>query len=187
MQILRSPSVKSSCTSMRENILFMQIMLALFTGKRKLIPEELPEEEDVKAVRSYCITEISRICWKVKKNGMGKDDYRQLSKTTLVRLMTFNARRGGELSKLKWADWEGVKDDRWKLRRDIEHLNDPVEKTLAARLKLCYVEGKKQKDKSNSLVTILLTSETMEAIDSLVQHRSEVGRADTNESLFARG
>ena len=118
---------------------------------------------------------------------MGKDDYRQLSKTTLVRLITFNARRGGELSKLKLADWEGVKDDRWKLRTDIEQLNDPVEKTLADRLKLCYVEGKKQKDKSNSLVTILFSSETMEAIDSFVQHRSEVGRADTNEYLFARG
>ena len=160
---------------------------AVYRKRKAYIPEELPEEEDVKAVRSYCITEISRICRKVKKNGMGKDDYRQLSKTTLVRVITFNVRRGGELSKLKLAYWEGVKNDRWKLRSNIEQLNDPVEKTLAARLKLCYVEGKKQKDKSNSLVTILFTSETMEAIDSLVQRRSEVGRADTNEYLFAKG
>ena len=160
---------------------------AVYRKRKAYIPEELPEEEDVKAVRSYYITEISRICRKVKKNGMGKDDYRQLSKTTLARLITFNVRRGGELSKLKLAYWEGVKNDRWKLRSNIEQLNDPVEKTLAARLKLCYVEGKKQKDKSNSLVTILFTSETMEAIDSLVQRRSEVGRADTNEYLFAKG
>ena len=160
---------------------------AVYRKRKAYIPEELPEEEDVKAVRSYYITEISRICRKVKKNGMGKDDYRQLSKTTLVRVITFNVRRGGELSKLKLAYWEGVKNDRWKLRSNIEQLNDPVEKTLAARLKLCYVEGKKQKDKSNSLVTILFTSETMEAIDSLVQRRSEVGRADTNEYLFAKG
>ena len=184
MQILRSPSVKSSCTSVRENILYAR---AVYRKRKAYIPEELPEEEDVKAVRSYYITEISRICRKVKKNGMGKDDYRQLSKTTLVRVITFNVRRGGELSKLKLAYWEGVKNDRWKLRSNIEQLNDPVEKTLAARLKLCYVEGKKQKDKSNSLVTILFTSETMEAIDSLVQRRSEVGRADTNEYLFAKG
>ena len=102
--------------------------------KRKAhVPEELPEEEDVKAVRSYCINEILKICRKVKENGVGKDDYRQLSKTTLVLLITFNARRGGEQSKLKLADWEGVKDDRWKRRTDIEQLNDPVEKTLAAR------------------------------------------------------
>ena len=37
---------------------------------------------------------------------MGKDDYRQLSKTTLVRLITFNARRGGEPSKLKFSGLE---------------------------------------------------------------------------------
>ena len=42
---------------------------------------------------------------------MERDDYRQLSKSTLVPLITFNARRGGELSKLKLANWEGVKDN----------------------------------------------------------------------------
>ena len=117
---------------------------AVYRKRKAYIPEELPEEEDVKAVRSYCINEILRICRKVKENGMGKDDYRQLSKTTLVRLITFNARRGREPSKLKLADWEGVRDDRWKRRTDIEQLNDPAEKNLAARLKLCYVEGKKK-------------------------------------------
>ena len=160
---------------------------AVYRKRKAYIPEELPEEEDVKAVRSYWINEILRICRKVKKNGIGRDDYRQLSKTTLVRLITFNARRGGEPSKLKLADWEGVKDDRWKRRTDIEQLNDPVEKTLAGRLKLCYVKGKKKKDNSNSLMPILFTSETVEAIDSLVQYRSEVGIADTNQYLFARG
>ena len=158
----------------------------LYRKRKAYIPEEFPEEEDVKDVRSYCVNEILRICRKVKKNGMGKDDYRQLSKTNLVRLITFNARRGGEPSKLKLADWEGVKDDRWERRTDIEQLNDPVEKTLAARLKLYYVEDKKKKDNSNSLVPILLTSETVQAIDLLVQHRSEVGIADTIEYLFAR-
>ena len=85
---------------------------AVYRKRKAYVPEELPEEEDVKAVRSYCINKILRICRKVKENGMRKDDYRQLSKTTLVRLITFNARRGGEPSKLKLADWEGVKDDR---------------------------------------------------------------------------
>ena len=160
---------------------------AVYRKRKAYIPEELPEEEDVKAVRNYCINEILKICRKVNENGVGKDDYRQLSKTTLVRLITFNARRGREPSKLKLTDWEGVRDDRWKRRTDIEQLNDPAEKNLAARLKLCYVEGKKKKDNSNSPVPILFTSETAQAIDLLVQHRSQVGIADTNEYLFARG
>ena len=79
---------------------------AVYRKRKAYIPKELLEEEDVKAVRSYCINEISRICRKVKKNSMGKDDYRQLSKTTLVRLITFNARRGGEPSKLKFSGLE---------------------------------------------------------------------------------
>ena len=124
---------------------------AVYRKRKAYIPEELPEEEDVKAVRSYSINEILKICRKVKENDVGKDDYRQLSKTTLVRLITFNARRGGEPSKLKLADWEGVKDDRWKRRTDIEQLNDPAEKNLAARLKLCYVEGKKKKKITQTL------------------------------------
>ena len=42
-------------------------------------------------------------------------------------------------------------------------------------------------NRQNSLVQILFTSETVQAIDSLAQHRSQVGIADTNEYLFVRG
>ena len=48
-------------------------------------------------------------------------------------------------------------------------------------------KARKKKDNSNSPVPILFTSETAQAIDLLVQHRSQVGIADTNEYLFARG
>ena len=82
------------------------------TKRKAHIPEELSEKEDVKAVRSCCINEILRIYRKIKKSGMRRDDYWQLSKTTLVQLITSNARRGGEPSKLKLVDWEGVKDNK---------------------------------------------------------------------------
>ena len=72
-------------------------------------------------------------------------------------------------------DWEGVKDDRWKRRTDIEKLSDPVEVTLAKRLKLRYVEGKKKRAKGNALVPILFTKETVEAIDLLIEHRQDMG------------
>ena len=38
-----------------------------------------------------------------------------------------------------------VENDRWKRKEDLERLADPVERTLAERLKLCYIEGKKKK------------------------------------------
>ena len=79
----------------------------VYRNRQSYTSGELATKEDVIAVRSYCINEILKICRTVKTNSMGKDDDRQISITTLVRHITFNARRGGEPSKLKLADWEG--------------------------------------------------------------------------------
>lgn len=43
------------------------------------------------------------------------------------------------------AQWEGVEDDRWKRRFGIDPLDDVVEKKLAERMRLCYVEGGKER------------------------------------------
>ena len=59
--------------------------------------------------------------------------------------MTFNARRGGEPGKITLNDWKMAEEDRWKRESDLERLTDPVEKMLAKKNKLCYIEGKKKK------------------------------------------
>jgi len=50
-------------------------------------------------------------------------------------------------------------------------LDDPVEKILAERLEICYVEGKKKKGSSrkNNLVPILFTEECVSAINIIVK------------------
>lgn len=48
-------------------------------------------------MNSYCLYEISGIDNKLK-NGIGKVDYRQHSKTTLMQLTIFNVRHGGKPS-----------------------------------------------------------------------------------------
>ena len=68
-----------------------------------------------------------------------------MSKLVYVRLLTFNARRGGEPGKLLLEDWKMIESDRWKRESDIDRITDPVEKQLMQRLKLCYIEGKKKK------------------------------------------
>ena len=40
--------------------------------------------------------------------------------------LTYSAYDRGETSKLKLADLEGIKDNRWKQQADIEQLKDPV-------------------------------------------------------------
>lgn len=159
----------------------------MYKKRKAHVPEELPEEEDIKKVKIYCIEEISRLCTKIMKDGI-TEDHRQLARVTVVRLITFNARGVREPSKLQLVDWEGVKDDRWKRRTDIAKLSDPVEITLAKRLKLCYVEEKKKKDANGyALVPILFTAEAVTAINVLMKYRKEIGISQENQYVFARG
>ena len=136
----------------------MKLMLTLYTddytnfsSNAKVVyelrkgnaPEELPLESDLKQLREYCITEIERLTAKGSITKLG--DYTKLNKLCLSRVLTFNARRGGEPGKLTLHQWKSTLDDTWKRREDIERLTDPVEIQLASRLKLCYVPGKKKK------------------------------------------
>ena len=81
--------------------------------KKVYAPEELPQERDIKIFRKYILEQIVELTAKVKRNTHNIHDVRKLAKLTLARVLTFNAHRGGEVSKLKLRHWEGVKDDRY--------------------------------------------------------------------------
>ena len=81
--------------------------------KKAYAPEELPQERDIKIFRKYILEQIVELTAKVKRNTHNIHDVRKLAKLTLARVLTFNARRGGEVSKLKLRHWEGVEDDRY--------------------------------------------------------------------------
>ena len=95
----------------KEYSIYAKNAKVVYNKRKAYIPEELSEEEDMKKVQRYCIQEALRLCELIKKEGFTQEKYRQLAKVTLVRLITFNARRGGELPKLELRDWEGIKDD----------------------------------------------------------------------------
>ena len=114
---------------------------AVYEKRQGNAPEELPDECDVKEVRDFCVSEICRLS---ENNELTVEEHRSLSKFVYVRLLTFNARRGGEPAKLTLEDWKNVEKDVWKRKSDMEQLTDPVEMALAKRLKLCYVEGKRK-------------------------------------------
>ena len=114
---------------------------AVYENKKGNMPEELPTEEDLKKLRQYCISKMETLC---SVQSLDAARYALLSKLAYVRVLTFNARRGGEPSKLTKDDWKKVLDDTWKRKSDLEKLDDPIEIQLAKRLKLCYVEGKRK-------------------------------------------
>ena len=73
----------------------------------------MPQERDIKIFRKYILEQIVELTAKVKRNTHNVHDVRKLAKLTLARVLTFNARRGGEVSKLKLIHWERVEDDRY--------------------------------------------------------------------------
>ena len=138
--------------------------------------------------RDFCIKNIDSLTNEmVKPENVTGYNYRMLCKFCLARSLTFNARRGAECSKLTLDDWSGVLSGRWKSSRELELLTDPVEKALAQRLQVCYVEGKKKaKSAKSPLVLILFTEDVVKGINVLVHHRNSFVK-ESNKLVLATG
>ena len=54
------------------------------------------------------------------------------------------------------------------MKSDLEQLDDPVEETLANRMKLCYLERKKKVGGRGAIVPVLFSEEAVEAIRILI-------------------
>ena len=130
-------------------------------SKKANKPEEMLLEEDVKQFRDFVISGLQDF---EKKEELSSKELRKLMRLTIARLLTFNARRGAEVSKLTLDIWQGVSDGRWKRQSDIEKLEDPLERTLANKIQLCYLEGKrKAKGKKNTLVPYFQKKQSMQS------------------------
>ena len=114
--------------------------------KKGNAPEALPLEADVNLLREFCVREfrVREINNLINVEKLFQSDCVYLSKLIYARLLIFNGRRGREPGKLTLTDWTMVENDPWERKEDLERLVDPVERTLAERLKLCYIEGKKK-------------------------------------------
>ena len=73
------------------------------------------------------------------------------------------------------------------MKSDLEQLDDPVEETLANRMKLCYLERKKKVGGRGAIVPVLFSEEAVEAIRILIQHREYLGIHKWNNYIFASG
>jgi hypothetical protein len=139
--------------------------------------ELLPLAEDVTKLRDFCILQTESV---VQGKECDVEDYTSLSKITLTRLITFNARRGGEPGKLRVSEWPKIRNDELVHKEEIEKLPEE-EKLLAKRLKLGFVLGKGSKK-----VPILFPPETVKAIDFLLIQREKMISNAKNPFIFAR-
>ena len=117
------------------------------SSKQDKAPELLHLTGELRKRRLFLLTEINDLREatdkREEKNATATitaAEFSYLQKLCLVRIITFNAERGGEASKIKLEQW--MNSEKWKRHEDINSIEDPVESLLAQRLKLTYSKGK---------------------------------------------
>ena len=143
-------------------------------------PVNLPLTQDVQLLRDYTVDEI-------KKNT--GDNFKFISQTDFIllrdllvcRLTLFNARRGGEPSRLTIEEWSDAEKNVWHHRINSEEIKDPLDKTLLERYKLAYQPGK-----TGRLVPLLIIDDCWKGMRILVdpEVRTRIGVSKENAFVF---
>ncbi|XP_072042710.1 LOW QUALITY PROTEIN: uncharacterized protein [Amphiura filiformis] len=145
-------------------------------------PQTHPEEEDLQKVRSYTMKKISEL-GVLSSEVFDKHDFVELRDCLVSRLTLFNARRGGEPSRLKLKNWEEAHTGAWLDQRHVNNL-DPLDRALAKTLKIGYETGKG--GRHMQLVPVLFPQDCIVGLrriaDNNVRRQCEI--PDTNLYLF---
>ena len=146
-------------------------------------PELLPLTKDIEKLRKFLLYELSKMlkfCQESTKdrgNCLNRGQVSYLQKLVLIRIITFNARRGGEAAKLTIEQWKNCSD--WKRQEDVDSLEDPLEKLLATRFELIYSKGKRKKR-----IPTIFTPEVQDVIEILLESQRKINIPDNNVYLF---
>ena len=143
-----------------------------------LKPAALPSDDDLKILRDYTISQIRSF----------EDPYLHWSSNTFIalrnlllsRVLLFNARRGGEPSRLTISDWNSAKSNEW-LSSAAQQTASESDMSVIKNFKLAQLVGK------TSLVPLLIPEDCWKGIDFLTddEHRKQCGVSTTNIYVFA--
>ena len=139
----------------------------------------LPLTEDLVKVRDHMLKEMEKGSRVVLSNH-DYSTWRKLAQMTMSRLILFNKRRGGEVSRLLLKTYQDRPKWEETMNREILSSLQGLELALIKRLDLIEVPGKK-----NRKVPILVTQEAKTAMDVLAKTRDAVGIPERNPFFFA--
>ncbi|XP_059907777.1 uncharacterized protein LOC132457539 isoform X2 [Gadus macrocephalus] len=139
-------------------------------------PAKLPLTDDVTKFNKHLDKTVESATAALKKETTVQN-YSSLAKAALTKIVLFNRRRVGEVSKIKMKNF---------LER-IKETNTLDEVGLSEyEKKLChYFERVELKGKRGRKVAMLLTPEMVNALNIIIEKRKECGVPDQNEFLFA--
>jgi len=158
-----------------QNIVFADAKYEINKSRqeRLRLPDRLPEEDSLSQLRDHCLKVIKQMSAQVHGS-----DYIALRNATCCRITLYNARRGGEASRIQIDQWT----NRQKWFND-EQLNNVRNRELFEKMQVVYGTGK-----GNHLISIIIPHDCVEAMNSLVDrdNREASGILATNNFIFAR-
>lgn len=143
-------------------------------------PKKLPEEDDVQKIRDYILERMQNMADTFQ--FLDSSQYIQLRDMVVCRLTLFNARRGGEPSRLTLKEWSDADKGVWLDKKQLGYKADPLEQKLLGKYKLAYQSGKC----ISQMVPNLIPENTWNAINKLVdpQIRLAAGVHPENNYVF---
>ena len=185
---VRSPEGKSRVDEMEH---FMKLLRlhqnAVFGDAKYLInksrqerlrlPQRCPPEELLQELRTYTLQRINHLTDQ-PQSAIGNTEFVELRNLVCARLTLFNARRGGEPSRLRVDQWD--KRHQWLPRSAMNDL-DEAEMSLFKRMDIVYGTGK-----GNHLVSCMVPQDCIKAIEILATPdvRIQAGILKSNSFLF---
>ncbi|XP_077974938.1 uncharacterized protein LOC120330366 isoform X1 [Styela clava] len=126
------------------------------------LPSELPIENDVTQIRKYTLETMQREV-SDDLSLWGPEKFIVVRNLVISRLTLFNARRGGEPSRLLVRHWEEAKREQWIDKQRRSKAISPMDKFLMDNFKVIYHGGKG----ISHLVPALVPPDCVEALDAL--------------------
>lgn len=138
------------------------------------LPKRTPPTEPIERLRDFQIEDIQQLC----NSAMDEGNYVALRNHVCSRLTLFNARRGGEPSRMSTQQW--VTRDKWIDQEKLKNLT-AEEKKMFQEMDITFTSGK-----GNHLVDIIIPNECIPAMNILADNekRSQAGVSKTNTYLF---
>ena len=188
--ILEGQAMTSDCETLRkryqdfaivlkhhQNIVFADAKYQINKSRqeRLRLPDRLPEEDSLSQLRNHCLSVINQMSAQEEVHG---SDYIALRNATCCRITLYNARRGGEASRMQIDQW--TTRQKWF---NEEQLNNVRNRELFEKMQVVYGTGK-----GNHLISIIIPNDCVEAMNLLVDqdNREASGILATNNFIFAR-
>ncbi|XP_057183197.1 uncharacterized protein LOC130549867 isoform X3 [Triplophysa rosa] len=138
-------------------------------------PDNLPLTEDIKKLHQH-LDKSAELATAALKEVATAQNYSSLARTILTKIVLFNRRRIGEVSKMKLMNF---------LQRDHSHTHEGTGLSNYEQ-KLCrYFERVELKGKRGRKVAVLLTPDMTNALNLLIANRKECSVPEENDYLFA--